>query len=79
MAWNIVTWLVLPLGYLSFVLINDIISRIKYGFGFGADFIYLLVMIFPFAYGLGATFITFRKNTTRGGECPGEQRCIAAT
>ena len=60
-VWNIVTWFLLPLGYIAIVLFNDISNRVIYGFGFGSDFVYLLIMILPFVAGLCWTFIAFRK------------------
>jgi len=62
--WNILAWFLLPMVYISMVLIHDIGYRIKYGFGFGIDFLYLLIMTIPYVIGLCWTFINFRKDIT---------------
>ncbi|HEY4788859.1 MAG TPA: hypothetical protein VIH57_22570 [Bacteroidales bacterium] len=61
LVWNILTWFLLPCGYIITVLISDIHNRMKYDFGFGNGFIYLLIMTLPFVIGLSATFIKFRQ------------------
>ena len=62
--WNILTWFLLPFGYITLVLIYDIRNRIKYEFGFGNGFIYLLIMTLPFAIGLYWTFMKYRQKIT---------------
>lgn len=64
LIWNILTWFPLPFGYITIILIHDIKIRIKYEFGFGNDFIYLLIMTLPFVIGLCWTFIKFRQKIT---------------
>jgi hypothetical protein len=64
LIWNILTWFLLPVGYIGIALITDISNRIKYGFGFGTEFLYLLVMTLPFVVGLGLTFIRYRRKIT---------------
>ncbi|UCH15139.1 MAG: hypothetical protein JSV22_04025 [Bacteroidales bacterium] len=59
--WNILTWFLLPFGYITIVLIFDIKNRIKYEFGFGNSFIYLLIMTLPFVIGLCWTFMKYRQ------------------
>jgi hypothetical protein len=61
LIWNIVTWFLLPVGYIGSVLIHEITIRIKFGFGFGKDFIFLLIMTLPFIFGLCWTFIKYRQ------------------
>ena len=63
--WNILTWLLLPSGYIVIILIHDIKNRINYDFGFGQDFIYLLIVTMPFVIGLYTTFIKYRQKITR--------------
>ena len=62
--WNILTWFLLPFGYIVIFLIHDINNRINYNFGFGHDFIYLLIMTTPFLIGLYTTFIKYRQKIT---------------
>jgi len=64
LIWNILTWFLLPFGYITIILIHDIKNRIKYEFGFGNDFIYLLIMTIPFVIGLCWTFLKFRQKIT---------------
>lgn len=64
LIWNILTWFLLPFGYISMVLIHDIENRIKYAFGFGNDFIFLLMMTLPFVIGLCWTFMKYRQKIT---------------
>jgi len=64
LLWNILTWLLLPFGYLIIVLIYDIQNRVKYEFGFGNGFIYLLIMTLPFVIGLCWTFMKYRQKIT---------------
>ncbi len=64
LIWNILTWFLLPFGYITMVLINDIKIRIKFDFGFGNDFIFLLVMTLPFVIGLCWAFIQYRIEIT---------------
>jgi hypothetical protein len=64
LIWNILTWFLLPLGYITLVLIYDINNRIKYEFGFGNNFIYLLIMTIPFVIGLCWTFLKYRQKIT---------------
>jgi hypothetical protein len=59
--WNILTWFLLPAGYIVIVLINDIKNRINFDLGFGQGFIYLLIMIIPFVISMVATFIKYRQ------------------
>jgi len=59
--WNILTWFLLPSGYIVFILFYDIKNRINYDFGFGNGFIYLLIMTMPYIIGLFTTFIKFRQ------------------
>ncbi|MBI9038890.1 MAG: hypothetical protein JEY97_12215 [Bacteroidales bacterium] len=65
--WNILTWFLLPFGYIIIVLIYDITNRIKYEFGFGNGFIYLLIMTLPFIIGLWWTFMKYRQKITTVG------------
>jgi hypothetical protein len=62
LLWNILGWFLLPVGYLAFVLINDISNRIFFDFGFGHSFIYLLIMTLPFVVSLIISFIRYRQN-----------------
>lgn len=64
--WNILTWFLLPYGYIAMVLFYDIKNRIKYEFGFGNSFIYLLIMTLPFVIGLSWTFMKYRQKITTG-------------
>ena len=64
LIWNILTWFLLPFAYISIILIHDIENRIKYEFGFGNDFLYLLIMTMPFVIGLCWTFIKYRQKIT---------------
>lgn len=59
--WNILTWFFLPFGYIVIIWIHDFELRIKFDFGFGNDFFYLLIMTFPYVMGLVWTFIRYRK------------------
>ncbi len=61
LIWNILTWFLLPFAYIIIILILDIKNRIKYEFGFGNDFLYLLIMTIPFVIGLCWTFIKYRQ------------------
>ena len=61
--WNLLTWFLLPFGYITMVLIYDIKNRIKYEFGFGNGFIYLLIMTLPFVIGLSWTFVKYRQKS----------------
>ncbi len=61
LIWNILTWFLLPVAYITIILIHDIENRIKYEFGFGNDFLYLLIMTVPFVIGLCWTFIKYRQ------------------
>lgn len=62
---NILAWFLLPLAYISIVLYHDIEFRIRYDFGFGIDFFYLLIMVFPYVFGLCRTFIQYRMRIPR--------------
>ena len=62
LIWNILSWFLLPFLYITIIFIHDIKIRIKYEFGFGNDFLYLLIMTVPFVIGLGWTFIKYRQN-----------------
>ncbi len=64
LLWNILTWFLLPIGYISMVLIYDISNRIKYEFGYGDSFIYILIMTAPFLVSLFLTFIKYRQKRT---------------
>jgi len=64
LVWNILTWFLLPFGYILMVFIQDIKNRIKYTFGFGNDFIFLLIMILPFVIALCWTFVKYRQRIT---------------
>ncbi len=62
--WNTLAWFLMPFAYISLILIHDIENRIKYEFGFGNDFLYLLIMTIPYVLGLCWTFIEYRKTVT---------------
>ena len=64
LTWNILTWFLLPFVYITIIFIHDIKNRIKFEFGFGDDFLYLLIMIIPFVIGLCWTFIKYRQQIT---------------
>ena len=64
MVWNILTWFLLPFTYIIIIFIHDIKNRIKFEFGFGNDFLYLLIMTMPFVIGLCWAFIQYRQKIT---------------
>jgi len=64
LLWNILTWFLLPFFYLTIIYIHDIKTRIKFEFGMGNDFLYLLIMTIPFVIGLIWTFIDYRQTIT---------------
>ena len=64
LIWNILTWFLLPFGYIFMVFIQDLNNRIKYTFGFGNDFIFLMIMTLPFVVALCWTFIKYRQRIT---------------
>ena len=64
LIWNILAWFLLPFAYFSMIFIHEIGTRIKYEFGFGNDFLYLLIMTIPYVIGLSWTFINYRKKIT---------------
>ncbi|MBU0519596.1 hypothetical protein KJ564_11750, partial [bacterium] len=66
LIYNIMTWLLLPFAYIVMIFIHDIKNRIKFEFGFGSDFLYLLIMTIPFIIGLCLTLLKFRQSTTKG-------------
>lgn len=63
--WNLLSWFLLPIVYLSMVLSFDVQNRLKFGFVFGNDFIYLLFITVPFVIGLYRSFILYRQHITR--------------
>ena len=63
LMFNILTWFLLPYGYITVILIHDIQARIKFEFRFGSNFLYLLVMTAPFVIGLCLTFLRYRQET----------------
>lgn len=62
LVWNILTWFLLPLGYIITFLVYDVNVRIQFDFGFGRSFVFLLIMTVPFIVGLFSTFIRYRKD-----------------
>ena len=62
LIWNILTWFLLPFGYILMVLIHDLKIRNRFAFGYGNDFIFLLIMTLPFVIGLSWTFMKYRQN-----------------
>lgn len=62
--WNILSWFLLPCFYLTIIFIYDLKIRIKYDFGFGNDFLYLLIMTIPFIVGLCWTYAKYRQRIT---------------
>jgi len=64
LIWNILTWFLLPFFYIIIIFIHDIKIRIKFEFGMGNDFLYLLIMTLPFVIGLIWTFINYRQTIT---------------
>jgi len=63
-VWNIFAWFLLPYIYISIIFIHDLEFRIKYDFGFGNDFLHLIIMTLPYVIGLCWTFINYRKEIT---------------
>ena len=64
LIWNILTWFLLPFFYITIIFIHDIKNRIKFEFGVGNDFLYLLILTLPFVIGLCWTFIKYRQKIT---------------
>ena len=64
LIWNVLTWFLFPFSYLLIIFIHDINIRINYKFGFGNDFVYLLIITLPFVIGLGWTFMRYRQKIT---------------
>lgn len=64
--YNLLTWIFLPFIYLIIVFIHDLYLRSRYNFGFGEDFLYLLIMTIPFTIGLILTFVKYRQKITIG-------------
>jgi len=64
LIWNILSWFLLPFFYFTIIFIYDIDIRLKYEFGFGNDFLYLLMMTIPYFIGLCWTFIKYRQRIT---------------
>jgi len=62
--WNLFAWFLLPFVYILIILVQDFDYRIKHGFGFGNDWLYLLIMTVPYIIGLYCTFINYRKEIT---------------
>lgn len=58
--WNILTWFLLPFGCIAFILIHEVKHRIKYEYGFGEDFIYILIFTVPYIIGLSVSFLKYR-------------------
>ena len=52
LIWNVLSWFLLPFFYITIIFIHDINIRIKYDFGFGNDFLYLLIMTIPLCTGI---------------------------
>jgi len=61
LIWNLLTWFLLPFFYIIIIFIHDIKTRIKFEFGLGNDFLYLLIMTLPFVIGLIWTFMNYRQ------------------
>jgi hypothetical protein len=59
---NILSWYLLPACYIVLVYAYDMTNRIKYNFGYGTDFLHLLIMTAPFIIGLYVSFSRYRKN-----------------
>ena len=64
LIWNIFTWFLLPFIYITMIYSHDINTRIKFEFGIGNDFLYLLIMTLPFILGLIWSFIKYRQQIT---------------
>ncbi len=61
LIWNLLTWFLLPLGFVIIIIAHDINYRLTYNAAFGRDFIYILVIITPFVIGLCWSFINYRR------------------
>lgn len=64
LVFNSLTWFLLPIVYLLMVFVQDVKNRIRLEFGFGNDFIYLLLITMPFVAGLVWTFSRYRRAVT---------------
>ena len=64
LIWNILVWFFLPFAYILMIWIHDIKNRIKFEFGFGNDFLFLLMMTIPFIISLFWTFLKYRQEIT---------------
>jgi len=64
LIWNIFTWFFLPFFYITMIYSHDINTRIKFEFGSGNDFLYLLIMTLPFIIGLIWSFTKYRQQIT---------------
>jgi len=66
LIYNILNWFLLPFVYIAMIFIHDIKNRIKFEFGFGDGFQYLLIMTVPFVIGLSLAFMKYRQKITTG-------------
>ncbi len=61
---NFLSWFLVPLSPLVFILIHDIIYRLKYNDRFGSDFFFILILTIPFIVGLIWSFIYYNRKET---------------
>lgn len=59
LIWNVLSWFLLPFGFISLILYLDVSHSIEFQQGLGNDFIYDLILTVPFIIGLSFTFLTY--------------------
>lgn len=62
LIWNLLTWFLLPYGFIAIILIHEIEFALRYESGFNNAFIYALILTVPYLISFGYTFMRFRKD-----------------
>ncbi len=58
---NFLSWFLLPLGFITVLLVHEIKFNIKYHEKFGSGFMYMIILILPFVIGLISSYYKYRK------------------
>jgi hypothetical protein len=61
---NFLSWFLLPISVIVFIIIHDVLYRLKYHENFGSDFIFILILTVPFIVGLVWSFIYYKRKET---------------
>jgi hypothetical protein len=58
---NFLSWFLLPFGFMTIVFVHEITFKIRYNEKFESDFVFVLILNFPFLFGLIWSYVIYKR------------------